>query len=206
MHAIHTTDIEGEGCSLSKQGQTHSQILTAESVLSWQYPQAPTQEVHAQTASAELEAILGKPDAIKVVAPTHIVDVELDLKLGELGNTNVNTPEGVAHAEPDSPPGEGIDPNTNAPAHVEGAEPELLMDVEGDQLLEEGTAGENAVSKRTGILVSSCKSPGLATLLRWRKPKFPTLLSPSPTTFEAARMQHSLAINAGTPDTPGPAL
>src|SRR5712691_6216526 len=64
--------------------------------------------------------------------------------------------------------------------------------------------GRMPVSNRTGILVSSCKSPGLATLLRWRKPKFPTLLSPSPTTFEAARMQHSLAVNAGTPDTPEP--
>src|SRR5260221_14443127 len=64
--------------------------------------------------------------------------------------------------------------------------------------------GRMPVSNRTGILVSSCKSPGLATLLRWRKPKFPTLLSPSPTTFEAARMQRSLAVNAGTPDTPEP--
>ena len=183
-------EVEGikERCSLAKEGETHAQIGSAEAVLSWQYPQAPTQEVHAQTASAELEAILGKPDAIKVVAPTHVVDVEPDLKLGELGDRNVNNPEGVAHAEPDSPPGEGIDPNTNAPAHVEGAEPTLLMGVEGDQFLEEGTTGENASVEEDRDPGVKLQSPGLATLPRWRKSKFPTLLSPSLTTFEAARM------------------
>jgi len=94
-HAIYATNIEGEGCSLAKEGDTHAKIISAEAVLSWQHPQAPTQEVHVQTTSVELEAILGKQDAIKVVAPTHVVDVELDLKLGNLGNPNANTPKGV---------------------------------------------------------------------------------------------------------------
>jgi len=94
-HAIYATNIEGEGCSLAKEGDTREQIISVEAVLSWQHPQAPTQEVHAQTTSMELEAILGEPDAIKVVAPTHVVDVELDLKLGDSGNPNANTPEGV---------------------------------------------------------------------------------------------------------------
>ena len=94
-HAIYTTNIEGEGCSLAKEGDTHEQIISAEAVLSWQHPQAPTQEVHTQTTNMELEAILGEPDTIKVVAPTHVVDMELDLKLGDSGNPNANTPEGV---------------------------------------------------------------------------------------------------------------
>ncbi len=176
VHAIHTTDIEGEGCLLAKEGETHAQIASTEAVLSWQYPQAPTQEVHAQTASAELEAILGEPDAIKVVAPTHVVDVEPDLKLGELGDRNVNNPEGVAHAETDSPPGEGIDPNTNAPAHVEGAEPELLMDVEGDQLLEEGTAEENASVEEDGDPGVELQKPRVSHLATLEEAKVPHLV------------------------------
>ena len=74
--------------------------------------------VHAQTVSAGLEAISGRPGAIEAVAPTH-VDVEPDLKLGELGDPNANIPKGVAHGEPDSMPWEDINPNANALVHLE---------------------------------------------------------------------------------------
>jgi len=110
-HAIRTTDIEGEGCSLAEEGDTHMQIASAEAVLSRQHPQAPTQDVHAQTASAELEAILGKPDAIEEGAHAHHDRAEPDLRVGQPGDPNANTPEGVARGEPDSMPGEDISPN-----------------------------------------------------------------------------------------------
>jgi len=81
----------------------------------------------------------------------------------------------------------------NAPAHLEGTEPELLMDVEGDQLLEEeGTTGENASVEEDRDPRVELPKPRVSHLATLEEAKFPTLLSPSPTTFEAARMQRSL--------------
>jgi len=34
-HSTHAADLEGEGCSLAEEGDTHAQIVSAEEVLSW---------------------------------------------------------------------------------------------------------------------------------------------------------------------------
>ena len=52
-------------------------------------------------------------------------------------------PDALGNVEPDLTR-EVADPKMNARAHLEGAESETLIDTEGDWLLEEGIAGENA--------------------------------------------------------------
>jgi len=44
--ATHTADIEGEGCSLAKEGDTHMQIISMEVVLSRQHTQVPDPKVY----------------------------------------------------------------------------------------------------------------------------------------------------------------
>ena len=142
---------------MAKEEDTHTQIISAEAVLSRQHPQVPDLKVHAQTVGAETEVISGEPGAMKEVAHAHRDHAEPDLQVGQPGNPNANTPEGVAHAEPDSTPGEEINPNMDARVHLSGAEPEALMDAEVDWLLEEGITGENASAEedRQG---SSCRA------------------------------------------------
>ena len=156
-HITHTADIEGEGCLLAKEGDTHAQIISVEAVLSQQHPQAPVPKVHVQTIGMEPETTPGEPGAIE----------------RQPGDLNVNTPEGVAHGEPDLTPGEDINPNPNAPMHLEGMGPEILMDTAEDWpevfWRRRESPGRMQALKGTGIL-SSCKSLGLATLPCRRKP------------------------------------
>ena len=64
-----------------REGQllTHMQISSMEVVLSQQHAQAPTQEVHAQTAGTDPEAILGEPGAIEEVTHVHHDCAEPDM-------------------------------------------------------------------------------------------------------------------------------
>jgi len=73
-------------------------------------------------------------------------------------------------------------------------------------LEEEGTAGENASVEEDRDPRVELPKPRVSHLATLEEAKFPTLLSPSPTTFEAARMQRSLVrvVNAGMPETPEP--
>ena len=73
---------------------------------------APTQDLHAQTISAEPQVISGEPGAIG---------------FGQPGDLNVNTPAGATHTEPDSTPGEENDPKANAPVYPEGTGPDVLL-------------------------------------------------------------------------------
>src|SRR6266581_882780 len=52
-NATHAADIEGEGCSLAEEGDTHAQIVSAEAVLSRQHTQVPDPKVHAHHDRAE---------------------------------------------------------------------------------------------------------------------------------------------------------
>jgi len=51
--ATHAADIEGEGCSLAEEGDTHAQIVSAEAVLSWQHTQVRDPKVRAHHDRAE---------------------------------------------------------------------------------------------------------------------------------------------------------
>jgi len=166
--AIHIADIEGEGCLLAKEGDTHAQIISMEVVLSWQHPQTPHPIIHAQTIGTEPEAILGKPGAIKEGAHTHNNHVEPDLKEGQPGDPNTNTPEGVTHSELDSIPEET---DLNVLAHLEGAGPEVLMDAEEDHSLEveeDGTAGKTLSVKGDMDPHIRLQEPGVSCLPRKR--------------------------------------
>jgi len=46
-NATHAADIEGEGCLLAEEGDTHAQIVSTEAVLSQQHTQIPDPKVHA---------------------------------------------------------------------------------------------------------------------------------------------------------------
>lgn len=135
-----------------------------------------------QTVGAEREAISGDPDAIEEVAQAQIVDAEPDLKLGELG-----------------------DPHANAPAYLEGAETESFVDIEDHWSLREGIAGENARVEEDRAPHVELQEPGVGHLATLEEGEFLTWppLSP-PITPEAARTQHSPAVNAGMPATPDP--
>ena len=64
--------------------------------------------------------------------------------------------------------------------------------------------GEGRRVCRKGDLRVELQEPGVGHLATQEKARSLTLLlSPPPTTFEAARMQHSPAINAGAPAIPG---
>jgi len=147
--AIHIADIEGEGCSLAKEGDTHT-----------------------QTVSTEPSAILGKPRAIKEGTHTHNDHVELDLKEGQPGNPNANTPKGVTHTGPDSTPGEEVDPIANLPMHLEGTGPEVMLEggiagenasIEGDRdplvELQEPRVSHLATLEKAYLLTSSPPLP-----------------------------------------------
>jgi len=71
-------------------------------------------------------------------------------------------------------------------------------------LLEEGTAGKNASVEEDRDPHVKLPKPRVSHLATLEEAKFPTLLSPSPTIFEAARMQRLLVVNAGMPETPEP--
>ena len=71
-------------------------------------------------------------------------------------------------------------------------------------LEEEGTAGENASVEEDRDPRVELPKPRVSHLATLEEAKFPTLLSPSPTIFEAARMQRSLVVNAGMLETPEP--
>ena len=58
--ATHAANLEKEGYSPAEEGVTHAQIVVVEADLSRQHQGDPTQEVHAQTVGAELEAISGE--------------------------------------------------------------------------------------------------------------------------------------------------
>jgi len=204
--ATDTADIEGEGCSLAKEGDTHAQIVSAEAVLSQQHTQGPDPKVPAQTLSAEPEAILGEPGAIEEGAHAHDDHAEPDLKVGQPGDLNTNTPKGVAHGKPDSTPGEEIISNT--PVHLEGTGPEVLMEEEVDRPLEveeDGTTGKTvSVEGDIGPCVE-LREPGVSCLATQENTRSLTLPSPPlPTTPEAASMQRSLAIDIETPAIPVP--
>ena len=51
--ATHAADIEGEGCSLAEEGDTHAQIVSVEAVLSWQHTQVRDPKVHTHHDRAE---------------------------------------------------------------------------------------------------------------------------------------------------------
>ena len=163
------------------EGVSHEQIVVVEADLSRQHPRDQGPKVHAQTVGVELETILGEPDAIKEVAHAQIVVGELYLKLGEPG-----------------------DPNANAPAHLEGAETESLVNIE-DHWWRRGQPGRMRASKRTGIPMPSCESPGVSHLVTPEEAEILTL-SPMPPliTPEAARAQRSPAVNTVTLATPDP--
>jgi len=175
-HHTHAADLEGEGCPLAKEGDTLVQIISAEAVPSRQHPQAPTQGVHAQTIGAEPSAILG----------------ELGATEWQPGNPSANTPKGVAHPEPDSMPGEDIDPNVNAPMHLEGLGPEVMLE-------EGGIAGENASVEGDRDPLVKLQESGVSHLAMPEEVTFLTSSSSSssPTTSDAARTQHSPAVNTG---------
>jgi len=203
--AIHIADIEGEGCSLAEEGDTHAQIVSAEVVLSRQHPQTPDPIVHAQTVGTELEAILGEPGAIEEGAHAHDDRAEPDLKEGQLGDPNANTPEGVAHPEPDSMREET---ETNTPAHLEGMGPDALMEEEDDRLLEveeDGAARKAASVEGDAGPHVELQDPGVSCLATQENARPHTLPSPmSPTTLEAASMQRSLAVDTEMPAIPVP--
>src|SRR5712691_12650969 len=98
--------------------------------------------------------------------------------------------------------------NPNMPTHLEGAGPKLLMNEEDDQLLEveEDGAARKTVSVEGDM--GPCiklQEPGVSYPATQENARSLTLsISPPPITLEAARMQHSLAVNAGTPATPKP--
>ena len=197
-HLTHAADLEGEGCPLAKEGDTLVQIVDAEVVPSRQHPEDPTQEVHAQTASAEPEAISGEPGAIEEVAHEHNDRAELDLQ-GQPGNPNANTPKGVAHPELDSMPGEDIYPNANAPMHLEGMGPEVMLE-------KGGIARENASVEEDRVPRIELQESGVSHLATLEEDMFLTSSSSSspPTTSEAARTQRLQAVNTGTPASPVP--
>jgi len=197
-HLTRTTDLEGEGCPLAEEGDTLAQIVGAEAVPSRQHPEDPTQEVHAQTAGAEPEVISGEPGAIEEVAHEHNDRAEPDLQ-EQPGDPNANTPKGVTHPEPDSMPGEDINPNANAPVHLEGTGPEVMLE-------EGGIAGENASVEEDRVPRIELQESGVSHLVTPEEDMFLTSSSSSspPTTSEAARMQCSPAVSAGTPASPVP--
>ena len=203
--AIHIADIEGEGCLLAKEGDTHAQIISMEVVLSQQHPQTPHPIIHAQTIGTEPEAILGKPGAIKEGAHTHNNHVEPDLKEGQPGDPNTNTPEGVTHSELDSIPEET---DLNVLAHLEGAGPEVLMDAEEDHSLEveeDGTAGKTLSVKGDMDPHIRLQEPGVSCLATQEVAGSLTMSSPPPpTTLEAASIQRSLAVDTETLAIPVP--
>jgi len=185
---------------LAKEGDTLVQIVSTEAVLSWQHPQAPTQDVHAQTIGAEPEAIQGEPGATE----------------WQPGDPSTNTPKGVAHAEPDSTPGEVFDPNANAPVHLEGAGLGFLMDAEEDRpyvLEEDGIAWENASVEEDRDPRIELQEPGVSHLAMPEEDMFLTSSlssssssssSSSPITPKTASMQCSPAIDTEMPATPEP--
>jgi len=72
------------------------------------------------------------------------------------------------------------DPSMDAHAHPEGAEPEVLMDTEGDQLLEEdGTVGENASIEEDRDPHVELQEPGVSHLATLEEAEFLTFM-PSP--------------------------
>jgi len=194
---IHIADIEGEGCSLAEEGDTHVQIVSVEAVLSRQHPQTPDPIVHAQTVGTEPEAILGKPGAIEEGTHTHNDHVEPDLKEGQPGDPNANTPEGVTHAGPDSTPGEEVDPIANLPVHIEGTGPVVMLE-------EGGIAGENASVEGDRDPLVKLQEPGVSHLATPEKAYLLTSSPPLPTTPEAASTQRSLAVDTETPAIPVP--
>jgi len=197
VHTTHATDLEGEGCSLAEEGDTHAQIISAEAVLSRQHPQTPDPIVHAQTVGTEPSAILGEPGAIKEGAHTHNDRVEPDLKEGQPGDPNANTPKGVAHAGPDSTPGEEVDPIANLPMHLKGTGPEVMLE-------EGGIAGENASVEGDRDPLVELQEPGVSHLATPEKAYLLTSSPPLPTTPEAASTQRSLAIDTEMPAIPVP--
>jgi len=203
--ATDTADIEGEGCSLPKEGDTHAQIVSAEAVLSQQHTQGPDPKVPAQTTGAELEATSGEPDTIEEVAHVHNDRAEPDLQMGQPGDPNVNTLEGVTHLELDSTP-EEID--LNVLAHLEGAGPEVLMDAEEDRSLEveeDGTAGKTVSVEGDMDPCIGLREPRVSCLATQEVAGSLTMSSPPPpTTPEAASMQHSLAVDTETLAIPVP--
>src|SRR5712691_8108031 len=67
---------------------THTQIVSAEAILSQHHTQVPDPKVHAQTVGTEPEAISGKPDAIEDVAHTHHNRAEPDIHSRQPGDPN----------------------------------------------------------------------------------------------------------------------
>ena len=128
-------------------------------------------------------SVPGKPSTLEGVAHTQKVDVEPSLIRGEV-----------------------TDPNMDAHAHLEGAEPECPVDIEdGWSLEEEGTAGENTSVEEDSDPHVELQEPRVSHLSRLEEEEFLTFISlPPPVTFEAAVMQHALAVSAGTPAVPEP--
>ena len=215
--AIHTADLEGEDCSVAKEGITHAQIVVAEVDLSQWHTQDPVPKVHTQTIGAETEAIPGKPGAIErqpgdwnANTPKGVAHAELDSTPGEETIRNANTPEGVAHTELDFMSGEVVNPKTDARVHLEGAGPDVLVDEEDDQLLE---VEENGATRKTASVEGDMdprvelQMPGVSYLATQENARSFTLSPPPPpppTTSEAASMQRSPAVNAGTLAIPEP--
>jgi hypothetical protein len=137
---------------------------------------------------------------------------------GHPGNPNINAPKGVTHAEPDLMPGEDAktNPNVPTPIHLEGVGLEHSLDGKEDdhslEVEEEGIAREStSVEKDMGPCLE-LQAPRFCPLAMQEDVRSSLSLSssspssPSLTTPEAASMQCSLVINAGTLETPEPNL
>jgi len=94
----HAADIEGEGCLLAKEGDTHVQIVSMEAVLSRQHTQVPDPKVHMHHDCAELDMQSRQPGDtnahtyLEGTAPEPLMDEKEDhsLKVEEEGIAGKN--------------------------------------------------------------------------------------------------------------------
>ncbi len=176
--ATHTIVLEGEGYWMAEEEAAHAQHVNVEMGLPLGHPESLALEVHAQTVIAEPHPILGKPGGLKKVAHTQPVATELDLPGGQPGDPNVNTHMHLASME-------------HKVLQIEGNDD--LLEVEGEGATINATFEEDADSH------VDLQGNGVSHPIMLKKDIFLTFSSfPLHTILEAARMQCSPPINAGT--------